>query len=671
MTTTAPAPAAHDHGGSPALELGAAIAAGVTFGLGFALERLPAASAGGWVPDWLPLALFLATYALGGWFTVGSAIAAIRRGRFEVDFLMLAAALGAAAVGRFAEGAVLLFLFSLGHALEEAALGRASRAIEALAELAPAIALRRTPGGGLAEHPTAALTPGDVVLVRPHARVPADGVVVLGESAVDESSLTGESLPVPKRALAGAGDARDEHRVFAGTVNGPGALEVRVTVVAADSTLARVVALVRDADQTASPTQRFIERFQRWYVPAVIAAVALVFLVGALALSEPLADSFTRAMVVLVAASPCALAISTPAAVLSGVARAARAGLLIKGGAALEGLGAVRAIAFDKTGTLTWGQPRLTDLLPAAGVAPETLARAAAALESGSDHPLAGAVLRGTRERFPALPPAEASGVTAITGRGLRGRLDGAELTLGSLRLFAEAGTPASPEILASATALQDAGRTTMVVRADDRFLGVLGVMDPAREEAPQVIAALRGRGIDELVMLSGDNQRVADAVGLAVGLDRSAGELLPEDKVAEIRRLGAGNRTTAMIGDGVNDAPAMAHAGVGIAMGAAGSAVALETADVALLGDDIGRLPFLLRLSRASSRIIRQNLVIALAVVLVLVPASLLGLPMGPVVLLHEGSALLVVLNALRLLRFERGEEHAGIAHEDRPPAG
>ncbi|MEB4613908.1 heavy metal translocating P-type ATPase [Leucobacter sp. M11] len=678
MTTYAPPstpPDRHDHdehGDHGARELGFAMTSGITFLLGFALELFPESWTSGWMPGWLPLAFFLATYFFGGFYTFGSAIQSIRRGRFEVDFLMLFAALGAAAVGRFAEGAVLLFLFSLGHALEEYAMGRASRSIEALAELAPATALRRLPSGDTVETPTEDLVPGDVVLVRPHARIPSDGVVVLGSSEVDQASLTGESIPVSKTAAPDPEEPvdriPDRHRVFAGTVNGSGALELRVSVAAADNTLARVVALVRDADQTASPTQRFIERFTRWYVPAVILIVALVLLFGVVFLTESFGESFYRSMLVLVAASPCALAISTPAAVLSGVARAARAGLLVKGGAALESLGKVTAVAFDKTGTLTWGQPRLTDLVPAEGATREELARSAYALESGSDHPLAGAIVRGVRDDFPADSLREASDVVAVTGRGLRGVLDGAELAIGSLRLFEESGAQIPEDVRRAVASLQDAGRTTMVLRSGERFLGVLGVMDPPRGEARHVMSALRERGVEELVMISGDNQRVADAVGSAVGVDRCAGELLPEDKVTEIQRLSSGNRQTAMIGDGVNDAPAMANATVGIAMGAAGSAVALETADVALMGDDIGRLPFLLRLSRASSRIIRQNLIIALAIVIFLIPASLSGLPMGPVVFLHEGSALLVVLNALRLLRFENGREHAGIEHEERP---
>lgn len=658
---------AHDHGGSPKLEMGFAIASGVTFLIGTAFEY--------WIPGMSSYALpfFLATYFFGGFFTFSSAIRSIRRGRFEVDFLMLVAAIGAATVGRFAEGAVLLFLFSLGHALEEYAMGRAKRSIEALAELAPPTALVRTATGEIEERPTEELVPGEVVLVKPNSRIPADGFVVLGNSAVDQSSITGESIPVEKSAVSRAAinnpsTIDDSGKVFAGTVNGSGPLEIVVSVASKDNTLSRVVAMVRDADSTKSNTQRFIDRFQRFYVPAVIAVVAIVFLVGWLFLNEPIADSFYRAMLVLVAASPCALAIATPAAVLAGVARAAKAGLLVKGGAALENLGRVNAMAFDKTGTLTWGQPRLTDVVALPGVDRAELSRLALALESVSDHPLAGAITRGLDSEVPADRRAEALDLQAVTGRGVQAYVDNELVQIGSLRLFEESGAAIEGELLTAVQQLQGTGRTTMVVKSGDRFLGVLGVMDAPRQEAKDVLDSLRQNGVQQLVMISGDNQRVADAVGKQVGVDTAHGELMPEDKVAAIGKMGGQGRYTAMVGDGVNDAPAMANATVGIAMGAAGSAVALETADVALMSDDLGRVPFLIKLSRASSNIIRQNLIASLVIVAFLIPASLLGMEMGPVVFIHEGSSLLVVFNALRLLRFGLGKEHAGITHETRP---
>ncbi|WP_144588551.1 heavy metal translocating P-type ATPase [Brevibacterium casei] len=667
-TTTRPKDDGHGHGrlGGPAWELGFAITSGVTYIAGAIFEYfVPGAPL-----TQIAIPLFLATYFFGGFFTFATAINSVRHGRFEVDFLMLVAAIGAASVGRFAEGAVLLFLFSLGHALEEYAMGRAKKSIEALAELAPATALVRV-GDDVVERPTEDLVIGDVVVVRPHARIPADGFVAVGTSAVDQAAITGESIPAEKSPVADPGDALDNpgridtaSRVFAGTVNGSGSLDIVVLAVAADSTLSRVVTMVREADDTKSATQRFIDRFQRWYVPAVIALVVAVLAFGWLFLDESFADSFYRAMLVLVAASPCALAIATPAAVLSGVARAARAGLLIKGGGPLETLGKVRSIAFDKTGTLTWGLPRLTDIRPAEGVDAAELSRLALALESSVDHPLATAIVAGLEPQIPAADRLEAGDVESVTGQGVTATIAGEPAELGSLRMFAG---DLTPEIDGLVTQLQDEGRTIMVVRWGGRFLGALGVMDAPRSEAKAVISSLRTSGVDELVMISGDNQRVADAIGSEVGVDTAAGDLMPEDKVSTIRRL-ASQGDTAMVGDGVNDAPAMANASVGVAMGAASSAVALETADVALMSDDIGKVPFLIRLSRASSAIIRQNLIASLVIVAFLVPASLLGLQMGPVVFIHEGSTFLVVLNALRLLRFGNGDEHSGIAHEARP---
>ncbi|GAB2538481.1 heavy metal translocating P-type ATPase [Nocardia heshunensis] len=658
----------HGHGLlGPRAEMAAAIGSGLTYTAGMATKYLLD------TPGWVPTMLFLATYVLGGFFTIRSAIETIRRGRFEVDFLMLVAAAGAAAVGKWAEGSVLLFLFSLGHALEEYAMSRAQRSIAALGELAPRTAMVRRGPDRVEEIDVDALRVGDTVVVLPNSRLSADGVVVAGVSAVDESSVTGESMPVDKQPLADP-DATlgtrvpEVHRVFAGTLNGSGALEVRVTSRAEDSTLARVIAMVRDADTQKSPTQRFIDRFQRFYVPAVIAGVLTVIGFGVLALSEPFADSFYRGMVVLVAASPCALAIATPSAVLAGVARAAQAGVLAKGGGPLESLGRVRSIAFDKTGTLTWGQPRVTEVVATREELREQLVSVTVAVESFSDHPLAAAITRDLALEVPSGVEMTATAVNSVTGRGVTALVDGRATEIGNLTMFAELETDGVPaEITAIVEGLHAAGRTTMIVRHGGVYLGVIAVMDTPRVEAAPVIASLRAMGVAEMVVISGDNQRVADAVADGLGLDGAHGGLLPEDKVAMIGRLNA-RGGTAMVGDGVNDAPAMVNSSVGIAMGAGGSAVALETADVALMSDDIGRLPFAVALSRRSATIIRQNLAVALIIVAGLVPATLIGLPIGPAVFIHEGSTLLVVANALRLLRFRRGGEHAGIEHEARP---
>ncbi|MFI9402592.1 heavy metal translocating P-type ATPase [Nocardia sp. NPDC052316] len=665
---------AGEHGHGAALlgersELIFAIASGATYAGGMTAKYLVSA------PEWVAIALFAATYFFGGYFTIRTAISTVRRGRFEVDFLMLVAAVGAAMVGKWAEGSVLLFLFSLGHALEEYAMGRAQRSIEALAELAPATALVRGRDGVVREVDVHDLAIGDVVVVLPDSRLAADGVVVDGVSSVDESSVTGESIPVEKAPIADAAavlasgtPVPESHRVFAGTMNGAGAMDVLVTSRAGDSMLARVITMVREADTQKSPTQRFIDRFQLFYVPVVLAGVLGVLAFGVFAVAEPFADSFYRAMVVLVAASPCALAIATPSAVLAGIARAAQAGVLAKGGGPLETLGRVRSMAFDKTGTLTWGQPKVTDIVPARPELRDELISTLFAVESYSDHPLAGAITRDLAPLLPAGTERTATSVNSVTGRGITALVDGHTTEVGNRTMFFELDPEGVPSgIVRAVDELHERGRTTMIVRHAGVYLGVVGVMDIPRAEAAPVVARLRELGIDDIVLISGDNQRVADAVAANMGLDAAHGGLLPEDKVAMIGKLG-GRNGTAMVGDGINDAPAMVNASVGIAMGASGSAVALETADIALMVDDIGRLPFAVALSRRTARIIRQNLTFSLLIVLALVPATLLGLPIGPAVFIHEGSTLLVVANALRLLRFARGAEHQGIAHEPRP---
>ncbi|MEU2204178.1 heavy metal translocating P-type ATPase [Microbacterium oleivorans] len=670
-TTTAPPAETHDHShGSARWELWFAIAAGVTYAGGMIAEFALGLPMVGW-----PLVFFLATYFFGGFFTFRTAIASTMRGKFEVDFLMLVAAIGAALIGRWAEGAVLLFLFSLGHALEEYALSRASKSIESLAELAPRSALVRRGDQEPVEVPVEEIVVGDIVVIRPNSRIPSDGFVISGVSAVDQSAVTGESIPVekepvadPERAMRTVDTLPAANRVFAGTVNGSGVLEVEVTATSADSTLSKVVELVRSADQAASPTQQFIDRFQRWYVPAVILGVAVTLLISWLAFAQPFPDAFYLAMTVLVAASPCALAIATPAAVLAGVARAARAGVLVKGGAPLETLGRVKAMAFDKTGTLTWGAPRVTSVTPATDVPETELIRTLVAVEALSDHPLAEAIVRDLEPRVPQTERLTATDLNAVVGRGITATIDGERVDVGNLRMFDEQQLTLTGTLADAYTQARDSGQTLMIVRRGDRFLGIVGVMDASRAESAQVLSALRVADVGQLVMISGDNQRVADAVGREVGVDTALGELLPEDKVAEITRLSKTHRPIAMVGDGVNDAPAMASADVGIAMGAAGSTVALETCDIALMSDDLGRLPFAVRLSRATSRIIRQNLIASLAIVAFLILATFLGLNIGAVVLIHEGSTLVVVANALRLLNFERGKEHHGIDHEDKP---
>ena len=648
----------HAHGGifGPKTELIFAILCGLFLLIGWLLETFTE------VAEWIPVSTLIIAYFFGGYFTVKEAIEKIRSGKFEIDFLMLIAAAGAAALGAWAEGALLLFLFSIGHALEGYAMGRAKRAIEALSELAPRTARVRR-NGQETEVVVEELQVDDIVIVKPDERIPADGFVIKGETSVDQAPITGESVPVDKQPVgnrdSAAADPESiaaEHRVFAGTINQAGAIEIQVTKTAAENTLARVVTMVSEAETRVSPTQKFTKRFERYFVPSVIATVVLLLLFAPLVLDEPFSESFYRAMAVLVAASPCALAIATPSAVLSGVARAARGGVLVKGGGPLESLGRLDAVAFDKTGTLTEGEPRVTDVAPAEGVDESELLRIAIAVEDLSKHPLAKAVVRDGKARLgedsSGIP--EATDLQSITGRGIQAEVEGQLVHIGKDDLFAEVAGPPLPEAIRTAVeSLESDGRTTMIVRHAERYLGVVGLMDTPREAAKRTIQTLRDLGIKRMIMISGDNQQVADAVAREVGLDEARGDLMPEDKVEEIKKLNI-QTGVAMVGDGVNDAPAMASASVGIAMGAAGSDVALETADVALMADNLDHLPLAIGLSRATRRIIRQNLWMSLGMVAFLVPATMFGLNIGPAVTLHEGSTLVVVFNALRLLGYK-----------------
>ena len=625
---------------------------GITLLLGWLLPKIAGVS------GWIPHSILVGAYFFGGWFTVKEAWANLRSGRFEIDSLMLVAAAGAAILGAWEEGALLLFLFSLGHALEAYAMGRAKRAIEALGELAPRTATVRR-DGTVQEVGIESLRIGDIVLVKPNARLPADGFVSNGESSVNQAPITGESVPVDKSpvpdevaATTNPDQLDAAHRVFAGSINGGGALEIHVTHIAADSTLARVVEMVRNAETQQSPTQQFTDRFERIFVPVVICG-AVLSMFAWLIVDEPFSASFYRAMALLVAASPCALAIATPSAVLSGIARAARGGVLVKGGAPLEHLGRLSAIAFDKTGTLTEGKPKLTDVVPYESTNEEYLLRVAVGVEALSDHPLAAAVVRDGKVRLGSVKPFEASNLQSITGRGVKVEVGGETTFIGKDDLFAEVDGPPLPNSLRDMVEnLESSGRTTMIVRQGSTYLGVIGLMDTPREAATVVIKRLRALGIKRMLMISGDNQQVADAIAREVGLDEALGDLMPDDKVTTIKQLRS-KAPVAMVGDGVNDAPAMANATVGIAMGAAGSDVALETADVALMADDLNHLPFAVGLSRATSRIIRQNLWLSLGIVAVLVPSTLFGLSIGAAVLVHEGSTVIVVFNALRLLAF------------------
>jgi Cd2+/Zn2+-exporting ATPase len=651
----------HDHGGifGENTELYFAIGSGAFWLTGLLLSFLEG------VGEIVPTVLFVIAILLGGYFILIEAIETIRQGKFEIDFLMLVAAAGACALGEFQEAALLLFLFSIGHALENYAMGRARKSIAALSDLAPPTALVKR-GGEAVEVGVEELVLGDTIVVRPNSKIAADGVVVAGNSAVDQAPITGESVPVDKRPVDDPTNDYEldtlaaEHRAFAGTINGSSPLEIRVMKLAGDSTLSRLVTLVKEAETQQSPTQQLTDKFERYFVPAVIGLVVLL-LFAFLVIDEPFSVSFYRAMAVLVAASPCALAISTPSAVLAGVARAARQGVLIKGGRPLEDLGGITALAFDKTGTLTEGRPRLTEVIPATGVTEAELLTTAVAVEELSDHPLASAIVEGGKERLKDAPVPRAENLEALTARGIKATVDGQQVHIGNRRLFEElTGTDVPQDIDSQMGGLETKGNTAMIVHRAGSYLGVIAVMDVARPEAKRTLAALKEVGIKKMVMLTGDHQKVADAVAADIGITDPLGGLLPEDKVANIERLRAEEGMVAMIGDGVNDAPAMAKSTVGIAMGAAGSDVALETADVALMADRLDNLPFAIGLSRKAKAIIRQNLIMSLGMVAILIPLTLLGIAeIGPAVIAHEGSTLVVVGNALRLLAYKRNAKN------------
>jgi Zn2+/Cd2+-exporting ATPase len=642
----------HEHGGifGKNTELFFSVICGVLLALGFALGYIPA------LPAWLSLSLYIGAYFFGGFYTTKEAVESIAKGKFEIDFLMLVAAIGAGILGDWVEGALLLFLFSMGHALEHYAMNKARKSIAALADLAPKTAIVRR-NNEEREIAIEELLANDIIIVKPNSKISADGIVVKGSSSVNQAPITGESIPVDKTPVTDPQitdkNVPAEHKVFAGTINGSQVLEIKVTSVAADSTLARLIKLVNDTEAQKSPTQLFTDKFERYFVPLVLILVVLL-LFAFVVIDESFSQSFYRAISVLVAASPCALAISTPSAVLSGIARAARSGVLIKGGGPLEELGSLTALAFDKTGTLTEGKPKLTGVVTLNGATEEEVLQVVVAVEKLSDHPLAAAIVKGGQEKLQR-EVAAADGLMAVSGRGVKATYQGKQIVIGNPGLFEQEGRQLPAAVVSQIDQLEKEGNTTMVVQQEDQIIGLIALMDVPRKEAASTLAQLKEIGIKKIVMLTGDNQQVATAVANKIGIADAWGSLLPEQKVKAIEDLSQQEGKVAMIGDGVNDAPAMAKSTVGIAMGAAGSAVALETADIALMADKLDNLPFAIALSRKSKGIIRQNLWMSLGMVAVLIPLTILGIAsIGIAVIAHEGSTLLVVFNGLRLLAFQ-----------------
>ncbi|MFR9802632.1 heavy metal translocating P-type ATPase [Pseudonocardia sp. RS010] len=606
-------------------ELQLALVAAAVLGAGWFLDRAGIAS---------PVAIgveALAAIVAASTFVPG-ALRNLRRGRIGVGTLMTIAAIGAVALGQVTEAALLGVLFSIAEGLEHYAVMRTRRGLRALLGLVPPTAsvLR---GGAERQLAPDQLVVGDVMLVRPGERAATDGIIRSGRTSLDVSAITGESVPVE----AGPGD-----RVYAGAINGGsarmGAIEVEVTAPAADSSLARIVHIVEEAQERKGAGQRLADRIARPLVPAIMVLAVLVAGIGAL-LGDPLLW-LERALVVLVAASPCALAISVPLSVVAAIGASSRHGALVKGGAALEELGRIRAVALDKTGTLTRNQPQVVGIVPAAGVTEAAVLACAAALESRSEHPLAAAILAAAGE-----PARAADDVVTVAGHGLTGTLDGETVRLGK-----PGWVPAS-ELTGAVERWQGEGATVVLVEQAERLLGAIAVRDELRPEATEAVARLRDLGV-RVAMLTGDNRRTADALGARAGIDTVHAELLPEDKARLLPQIADGRRI-AMVGDGVNDAPALATADVGIAMGAMGTDVAIETADVALMGEDLRHLPQLIGHARRARVIMLQNIGLSLAIIAVLVPLAAAGvLGLATVVFVHELAEVLVILNAVRAAR-------------------
>ncbi len=637
----------------------ATVLTGIFLSLGWVLGMLDLIS------DRTQLIFYVLTYLFGGTYATYTAIKELLQKHVDIDLLMVTAAIGAATIGGWAEGGVLLFLFSLGNALEHYALGRTHRAVRALMEMSPdeATVLRDDEE---VQVPVEQLAIGDIVITRPGERVPVDGTVRSGSSSIDESAITGESIGVEKAA----GDS-----VFAGTVNGNGYLRIRVDRPSTETTLSKIIRIVEEARGQQSRAQRFTDRFEGPYAIGVIVASALLVIIPVLALGRDFDDMFYRAMTLLVVASPCALIISTPASILSALANAARMNVLFKGAVHLENAGVVDVVAFDKTGTLTEGKPRVTDVVPETGVSEHDLLRYAAAVERMSEHPLADAIVSyADRSGVEPIPDDQTTDLEAVTGRGIRATVEGSPVRIGNEAMLEFDGISVPTEIRQRVDRFREAGKTVMYV-ARDRILGVVAVADVIRPDAPAVVQALKRLGVARTMILTGDNELAAQAIAREVGIDDWRAGLLPEEKLEVIRELEEAGHTVAMVGDGVNDAPALATATVGVAMGAAGTDVALETADVVLMADDLKRLPYAIELSRRARRTIRQNIAFALSVIVVLVIFTLAGqvpLPVG--VIGHEGSTIIVVLNGLRLLRttgFETLAMEAERAPAPRQPVG
>lgn len=593
----------------------------------------------------------ITSYLAGGFYGVQEGIKSLFEKELNVDLLMVLAAGGAALVDQWHEGAILLFLFSLSNVLQAYALGRSRRAIKSLLDLRPDTAKVRR-GEEIVELHVEDLNINDIVILQPGERVPIDGKVAKGTSTINQASITGESIPVFKQI----GDD-----VFAGTLNENGTLDIEVTRLAADSTLARIIKLVETAQGHKAETQRFLDSFEQYYAMIVIAFTVFLIAIPPLLTTVDFETNFYRAMVVLVVASPCALIISTPASILSAIANGARKGILFKGGAHLESMATIQAVALDKTGTVTTGEPGVTQILPLNGLTDNELLQLVASVELRSEHPLAAAIVRAAQQRE--LEIHEPDDFQAIPGRGLSAVYNGCRVLVGTERLMMENSVTFAEDILSQKQTLESSGQSVLLVHHEtDGFLGMIAIADTPRPEAIELVSQLHRVGVKHVVMLTGDNEHAASTIAKHAGFDEFHANLLPEQKVEKLKELQTKYGSVAMVGDGVNDAPALATATIGIAMGAAGTDVALETADVVLMSSELNKISYAIALSKRTRRIVWQNIAFSLGVIITLVIVALLpfiNLPLPIGVVGHEGSTLIVVANGLRLLIYRP----AGIA--------
>jgi Cd2+/Zn2+-exporting ATPase len=586
--------------------------------------------------------LYAVASVAGSWFIAPKAWAAARRVRPDMNLLMTVAVIGAMAVGEWLEAATVAFLFSLSLLLESWSVGRARRAIKSLLDVTPPTARYICPhDGDVMERPVGQIDVGVTVLVRPGERLPLDGVVTKGSTAVNQAPITGESVPVLK-------EPGDE--VWAGTINETGVIEFRVTRAAEDTALSRIIRMVEEAQSRRAPSEQWVEKFARYYTPAMMLLAVLVALVPPLLFGGAWGAWFYEALVLLVIACPCALVISTPVSIVSALSAAAKAGVLVKGGAFLEAAATLKVIALDKTGTLTRGHPEIQAIVPLNGHTERELLERASALETHSDHPLALAILRYAAARQVSAPSVE--GFRIFKGKGAEGLIKGRLFWLGSHRLLHEKGFE-TPDVHARIEAMEDLGHSVVVIGNETHVCGLISIADTIRGEAAQALLRIKEAGVSPIVMLTGDNAGTAQAVARVVGIADVRAELLPEDKLTAVEGFVRDVGSTAMIGDGINDAPALAAATLGIAMGAAGSDAAIETADIALMSDDLSKIPWLICHAQRTLRVIRQNIFVALAVKFLFMVLVLMNMgTLWMAIVADTGVSIMVILNALRLLR-------------------